>query len=143
MRVAIFSAQSYERALLDELNAGHGHELAYLDVQFGPGTVSLAAGFPAISVFVNDLVGGEALNRLAAGGAQLVATRSTGFNDIDLKAAKTLGMRGCGSPINSPNSVAEFGRLAFARVGLRTPVNCPTHSRAFAVDRRNGVLTEA
>jgi D-lactate dehydrogenase len=32
MRVAMFSAKNYERSLLDELNAGHGHELVYFDV---------------------------------------------------------------------------------------------------------------
>ena len=43
MRVAIFSAQSYERTLLDELNAGHRHELVYFDTLLGPGTASRAA----------------------------------------------------------------------------------------------------
>ena len=45
MRVAMFSAKSYERTLLDELNAGHRHELVYFDTLLGCGTVALAAGF--------------------------------------------------------------------------------------------------
>ena len=64
----MFSAKNYERTLLDELNAGHRHELVYFDTLLGPCTTSLAAGFPAVSVFVNDLVDAHVLKALAAGG---------------------------------------------------------------------------
>jgi D-lactate dehydrogenase len=117
MRVAIFSAKNYERTLLDELNAGHRHELVYFDTLLGPGTTSLAAGFPAVSVFVNDVVDAHVLKDLAAGGTKLVATRSTGFNQIDLGAAKTLSVRVVRVTDYSPNSVAEFA------VGLLLALN--------------------
>ncbi len=110
MRVALFSAKKYERKLLDELNAGHRHELVYFDTLLEPETVSLAAGFPAVSVFTNDNVDGGVLKRLAAGGTKLVATRSTGFNQIDLCAAKQLGVKVVRVTDYSPNSVAEFAR---------------------------------
>jgi D-lactate dehydrogenase len=117
VRVAIFSAKSYERALLAELNAGYRHELVYFDTLLGPATASLAAGFPAVSVFVNDLVDGGVLEQLAAGGTKLVATRSTGFNHIDLRAAKSLGVKVVRVADYSPNSVAEFA------VGLLLALN--------------------
>ena len=63
MRAAIFSAKSYERKLLDELNGDH-HELVYFDALLGPDTASLAEGFPVVSVFVNDLVDGVVLKQL-------------------------------------------------------------------------------
>ena len=93
MRVALFSAKKYERELLDELNANHRHELHYFDALLEPETVSLAEGFPVVSVFTNDTVDGGVLKRLAAGGTKLVATRSTGFNQIDVCAAKQLGVK--------------------------------------------------
>jgi len=117
MRVAMFSAKNYTRMLLDQLNAGYRHELTYFDTLLGPDTVSLATGFPAISVFVNDLVDGDVLKHLAAGGTKLVATRSTGFNHIDLAAAKALGMKVVRVSDYSPNSVAEFA------VGLLLALN--------------------
>ena len=64
MRIALFSARSYERALLDELNVGYGHELAYFETPLGPETASLASGFPAVCVFVNDIVDANVLGRL-------------------------------------------------------------------------------
>jgi len=117
MRVAMFSAKSYERTLLDELNAGHRHELVYFDTLLGCGTVALAAGFPAVSVVVNDAVDRDVLKQLAAGGTKLVATRSTGFNHIDLEAARELGVKVVRVVDYSPNSVAEFA------VGLLLALN--------------------
>ena len=117
MRVAVFSAENYERKLLDELNADHRHELVYFDALLGPGTTALAAGFPAVSVFVNDVVDAQVLKDLAAGGTKLVATRSTGFNQIDVAAAKTLGVKVVRVTDYSPNSVAEFA------VGLLLALN--------------------
>ena len=108
MRVAMFSAKSYERTLLDELNAGHRHELVYFDTCLGSGTVSLAAGFPVVSVVVTDVVDRDVLKQLAAGGTKLVATRSTGFNHIDLETARELGVKVVRVVDYSPNSVAEF-----------------------------------
>src|SRR6266536_1076016 len=81
MRVAIFSAKSYERKLLDELTADHRHELVYFDTLLEPSTTALAAEFTAVSVFVNDVIDAHVLKDLAAGGTKLVATRSTGFPD--------------------------------------------------------------
>jgi D-lactate dehydrogenase len=117
MRVAMFSAKSYERTLLDERNAGHRHELVYFDTRLGPGTVSLAAGFPTVSVIVNDVVDRDVLKQLAGGGTKLVATRSTGFNHIDLEAARELGVKVVRVADYSPNSVAEFA------VGLLLALN--------------------
>src|SRR6266540_718880 len=108
MRVAIFSAKSYERKLLDELNADHRHELVYFDTLLEPSTSALAAEFTAVSVFVNDVIDAHVLKDLAAGGTKLVATRSTGFNQIDVAAAKTLGVKVVRVTDYSPNSVAEF-----------------------------------
>jgi D-lactate dehydrogenase len=117
MRTAVFSTKKYERTLLDELNAGHRHELVYFDMLLGPGTAFLAAGFPAVSVFVNDCVNSDVLKQLASGGTRIVATRSTGFNHIDMEAARKLGVTIVRVTSYSPNSVAEFA------VGLLLALN--------------------
>jgi len=69
MRVAMLSAKNYERTLLDDQNALHGHELVYFDALLASGTVFLT-GFPAVSVCVNDVVDGDVLKNLAAGGTK-------------------------------------------------------------------------
>lgn len=121
MRVAVFSAKNYERALLDDLNVGQKHDLTYFDALLEPGTASLAAGFTAVSVFVNDSVNRDVLRQLAQGGTKLVATRCTGFNHIDLEAADEFGIRVVRVVNYSPNSVAEFA------VGLLLALNRKVH----------------
>jgi D-lactate dehydrogenase len=135
MRVAMFSAKNYERTLLDELNAGFGHELVYFDTLLGPGTAPLAAGFPAVSVFVDDVVDGDVLKHLAAGGTKLVATRSTGFNQIDVRAAEALGVRVVRVTDYSPNSVAEFAVGLLLALNRKIPRACNrTREGNFALD---------
>lgn len=117
MRVAMFSAKNYVRTLLEDHNAGHRHEFIYFDTPLGPETASLAAGFPAVGVLVNDLVNRAVLKQLAAGGTKLVATLSTGFNHIDVRAAHELRVKVVRVADYSPNSVAEFA------VGLLLALN--------------------
>src|SRR6516225_7297560 len=56
MRVGVFSTKSHDRKALEEANqeAGSPHALTFLDARLSEETASLAAGFPAVSVFVND-----------------------------------------------------------------------------------------
>ena len=121
MKVAVYTAKRYERELLDEFNAERGHELVYLDASLGTATAALAQGCAAVSVFVNDVVDAAVLATLAAGGTRLVATRSTGFNHIDLKAAAALGVRVVRVTDYSPHSVAEHAMALLLALNRHIP----------------------
>ena len=121
MNVAVFSAKRYDRAMLAEANAAHGHALTFQEARLEAGTVALAAGFPVVSIFVNDDLNAAVLAALAAGGTRLVATRSTGYNQIDLEAARRSGIRVVRVADYSPYSVAEFA------VGLLLALNRRIH----------------
>lgn len=121
MKLAVFSTRKYDRDLLAEANATHGHEIAFFDVRLTQATAALAAGCPAVCVFVNDAVDAATLAALHAGGTGLVATRSTGFNHIDLAAAARLGIKVVRVTDYSPHSVAEFA------VGLLLALNRKIH----------------
>ena len=45
MKIAVFSAQPYDRQFLDAANAAEGHELHYFEAALGPESVALAAGY--------------------------------------------------------------------------------------------------
>jgi D-lactate dehydrogenase len=68
----------------------------------------MAAGHEAALIFVNDVASRPVLEKLATGGTRFLATRSAGFNQIDLKAASELGIALAYVPAYSPNAVAEF-----------------------------------
>jgi D-lactate dehydrogenase len=84
-------------------------------------TAPLAHGFPVVCVFVNDQVDHAILERLALGGTQLIATRSAGYNHIDLHAADELGLCVVRVPAYSPHAVAEH------TVGLILTLNRKIH----------------
>jgi D-lactate dehydrogenase len=106
MRVAVFSAKNYDKFFLSNANRA-GHELVYQEVRLTPVTAPLAAGYRAVCVFVNDRLSEQTLNILHAGGTELVALRSAGFNHVDLAAASRLGMTVARVPAYSPHAVAE------------------------------------
>lgn len=121
MKLAVFSTKKYDRELLDATNRSHGHDITYFESHLGPGTAGLAAGFPAVCVFVNDQVDSATIAQLAAGGTRIIATRSTGFNHIDLKAAAAHAIKVVRVTDYSPYSVAEFA------VGLLLALNRKIH----------------
>jgi D-lactate dehydrogenase len=108
MRVAVFSTKPYEKRCLVELGHPSGHELDFFEARLTAQTAGLAAGYPAVSVFVNDELDAATLGQLARGGTRMIATRSAGFNHIDLQAARQLGLVVGRVPAYSPNAISEF-----------------------------------
>ncbi len=107
MRVAVFSARSYDEHFLCEANESAGHDLRFYETRLNPHTAPLAGGADAVCAFVNDDLGAETLHVLAAGGTRLVSLRSAGFNHVDLEAAEALGLAVARVPRYSPHAVAE------------------------------------
>lgn len=109
MKIAVFSSHNYDRDFLSRANTAlsGGHELRFFEARLNLDSVGLAAGHDAICAFVNDRLGREVLEVLAANGTRLVALRSAGFNHVDLEAAHELGLTVARVPAYSPEAVAE------------------------------------
>lgn len=91
--------------------------MRFFEDRLTPATAVLAAGCEAACVFVNDNVDAEVLGMLADRCTRLVATRSTGYNHIDIAAAERNGIAVVRVTDYSPFSVAKFA------VGLLLAVN--------------------
>jgi D-lactate dehydrogenase len=105
-RVAVFDSKPYDRAFLAQ-SAEARLSLHFFDVRLGPDTARLASGFDAVCAFVNDDLGADTLEQLAAEGVQLVAMRCSGVNNVDLEAAARLHLSVVRVPAYSPHAVAE------------------------------------
>jgi D-lactate dehydrogenase len=125
MKVGVFSTQPYDRDSLGEANLHHGHELVFSEARLDIDTVDYAAAFDAVIVFVNDALGRSVLEKLRAGRTRLVALRCAGFNNVDVVAARELGLTVARVPAYSPHAVAEHA------VGLILTLNRKYH-RAYA-----------
>src|SRR5262245_9136066 len=131
MRVAIFSTKHYDRVFLEAANATCGHELVFFEPRLTEETTLLAAQYPVVCVFVNDQLSAPVLTALAGQGTRLIALRSAGFNNVDLIAARELGLTVVRVPAYSPHAVAEHTlgdrkstRLNSSHLGISYAVFC-------------------
>ncbi len=129
MKIAIFSAQPYDRRFLNEAFASHiaggTVELAYFSEPLSDESVPLAQGCEAICVFVNDRLDAPVLEALAQLGVRAVLLRCAGFNNLDIASASRLGLFVARVPAYSPEAVAEH------TLALLLTLNRHTH-RAYA-----------
>lgn len=121
MKLAVYSTKQYDRKYLDRVNQDYGYQMEYYDFMLSPQTVKTAEGFDAVCIFVNDDGGREVLTELAALGVKIVALRCAGFNNVDLDAARTLGIAVVYVPAYSPEAVAEH------TVGMMMSLNRRIH----------------
>jgi len=121
--------QADEKPLIERAFQGH-HEVRCLDVFLNEDTAPIAAGYEVVSTSVNAELGPRVLEVLAAGGTRMIAQRSTGFNNIDLKVAERLGMTIARVSYYSPYSVAEFAWTLAMAVNRRI-VRASTRTRDF------------
>lgn len=106
MKVAVFSAKKYDREGFSQW-ADSSLQFNYIDSRLNSNSVKLAAGNHAVCVFVNDEINATVLQQLSEMGIEMVALRCAGFNNVDLDAAKALGIRIARVPAYSPEAVAE------------------------------------
>lgn len=107
MNVAFFSTKPYDREFFDRAADDLPHKLTYFEARLGPQSVSLARGYDAVCVFVNDQLSAEVIEQLAEGGVWLIALRCAGYNNVDISAAERCGIRVVRVPAYSPHAVAE------------------------------------
>jgi len=109
MKIAVFSAQPYDRQYLSERanQSVHKHELIFFDTTLHSQTASLAQGCDAICTFVNDQVDQQTIDNLPES-VKLVSNRCAGFNNVDLQAASKRGITVARVPAYSPYATAEY-----------------------------------
>jgi D-lactate dehydrogenase len=105
--VAVFDTKPYDRENLQAASANRSIEWHFLDFRLSSETAPLANGAQAVCVFVSDQLDRRCLEVLAAQGVKLAALRCTGFNNVDVAAAKALNLSVTRVPAYSPYAVAE------------------------------------
>ena len=106
MNVTIFSTQAFERGFLQRANGTH-HVLQMMEGSLTAETAHVVQGSLGVSVFSPDDVSAPILEQLWAHGVRYVAVRGAGHDNVDLEAARQLGMRVANVPDYSPYAIAE------------------------------------
>jgi D-lactate dehydrogenase len=120
----VFDTKPYDREALLQASANHSIEWHFLDFRLTQDTAYAAKNARAVCVFVNDQLDRPCLEALGTLGVELVTLRSTGFNNVDVGAAKELKLAVTRVPVYSPHAVAEHA------VALLLTLNRKIH-RAF------------
>ena len=87
IKVAFFDAKAYDKPSFDRYGSLYDVRFKYLETKLNEDTVDLAKGCDAVCVFVNDTVNAVVIDRLYEYGIRLIALRSAGYNNVDLRAA--------------------------------------------------------
>ena len=118
MKLAFFDTKSYDIPGFDRYAAPARIEIKYFEPNLNIDTVSLAAGFDAVCVFVNDSITAEVVEKLYEMGVKAIVLRCAGFNNVDLKACRGK-LRVFRVPAYSPHAVAEHAMALLLTVNRR------------------------
>jgi D-lactate dehydrogenase len=121
---AVFDTKPYDRQVLLQVSANRCIDWHFLEFRLTEETAQAARNARAVCVFVNDQLDRSCLEVLSREGVKLVTLRCTGFNNVDLDAAKELKLIVTRVPTYSPYAVAEHA------VALLLTLNRKIH-RAF------------
>ncbi len=119
--VAFYDTKPYDREYFEGNPDFRRMDWRFHEFRLTAQTVASARGADAVCVFVNDRPDAGCLESLRELGVGLVALRCAGFNNVDLAAARRLGIRVVRVPAYSPHAVAEH------TVGLLLTLNRKIH----------------
>jgi len=105
--VAVYDTKPYDREFLLAARGSDGIRWRFHEFRLSAETAATARGADAVCVFVNDTVDAACARELAALGVRLVALRCAGHNNVDVEAARRVGLRVTRVPAYSPHAVAE------------------------------------
>ncbi|MBI1323544.1 2-hydroxyacid dehydrogenase [bacterium] len=121
MEISVFDTKPYDRKYLAQAKQADRIRWKFHEYRFGPDTARTATGSNAVCLFVNDVADRKSLLVLAELGVRLICLRCAGFNNVDLEAARELGLNVVRVPAYSPHAVAEH------TIGLLMTLNRKIH----------------
>lgn len=105
-KIVFFDSKTYDRDIFNEVNQDFNFDIKYFKFNITADNAVLAEGADVICVFVNDIISKEVIDKLRECGVRLIALRSAGYNNVDLKAASEK-ISIARVPAYSPNAIAE------------------------------------
>ena len=87
IKVAFFDAKPYDITSFETYGKDQDMTFRFLETKLNEDTVELARGCDAVCVFVNDDVNAAVIDKLHEFGIRLIALRSAGYNNVDIRAA--------------------------------------------------------
>ena len=106
IKVAFYDTKPYDIPSFEKYGKMRGVAYKFLETKLNEDTAELARGCEVVCVFVNDDVNKAVIEKLYGMGVKLIALRSAGYNNVDVKACFGK-IHVVHVPAYSPYSVAE------------------------------------
>ena len=129
IKVAFYDAKPYDRPSFERFGGERDVQFRFLETKLNEDTTALAKGCDAVCVFVNDTVNAAVIDSLYADGVRLIALRSAGYNNVDVRAAFGK-IHVVHVPAYSPYSVAEHA-MALLLTSIRRIHKAYNRTREF------------
>jgi D-lactate dehydrogenase len=107
IEIAVFDTKSYDREYFAHAPGAERVAWRFHDFRLSAETAPAAKGAQAVCAFVSDQADRGCLEILAVLGVKLIALRCAGCNNVDLAAAKSLGLAVVHVPAYLQHAVAE------------------------------------
>ncbi len=107
MKIYAFEVREDEKKAFAQISAQCGAEVTLSNEVPSLDNADLVKGCEGVSTLGMGKIDRALLSRYRENGVRFVSTRTTGYNHIDLAAAKELGIAVCNA-VYPPNSVADF-----------------------------------
>lgn len=104
MKITFFEVPKHEQESLQLLL--QDHEVIFTEDKLDKDNLSIAQDSEIVSVFINSVLDQEVLSKLPK--LKYIATRSTGYDHIDINFAHSLGIEISNVPAYGSSTVAEF-----------------------------------
>lgn len=121
IETAVYDTKPYDREYLSCAGCAERIAWRFHEFRLSAETAPAAKGAQAVCIFVNDHADRACLEALAALDVKLIALRCAGHNNVDLDAARALGLAVVRVPAYSPHAVAEHA------IGLLLTLNRKIH----------------
>lgn len=120
LAVAVYDTRPYDREHLQAAANSTKIQWEFHEFRLSSSTALTARGARAACVFVNDHVDRACLESLKDLDVGLLALRCAGFNNVDLPAARDLGISVVRVPAYSPHAVAEHALALLLTLNRKT-----------------------
>jgi D-lactate dehydrogenase len=117
----VFDTKLYDRESLQKASPKSEIDWKFMEFRLGPETAVAAQGAQAVCIFVNDHADRATLEELRSARVKHIALRCAGFNNVDLAAAKELGLSVTRVPAYSPYAVAEHAVALLLALNRKIP----------------------
>jgi D-lactate dehydrogenase len=119
IKIAFFDTKPYDQEFFQEANKSFGFEISFFKEHLNERTAFMASGSEVVCAFVNDQVNNAVSELLIKNGVKLIALRSAGYNNVDLKSVykKIHVVR---VPAYSPYAVAEHALALILSLNRKT-----------------------